>query len=346
MTPRYPVMSAQHTVIPAKAGIHPSRKGAPCGRPSLPPLPLWGRLERGRAPSGLFSRPETFANSVEGKTDANGWPLGKGGGAGSYPSVIPAGEGIPPSRRGAPCGRPSLRPLPRGETERGRASAGARAPEGRRLRLPHPTATLEQPAPIRHSRKAGIHPSRRGAPCGRPSLRPLPLWGRLREGARRQPRKAPSKGARTLAFLTQRAPANPPPSVIPAKAGIPPSRRGAPCGRPSLRPVGETERGRAPAGARAPGGRRLRLPHPTATLAQPAPIRHSRGSGNPSRLPASPPVGETERGRAPTGARAPKRAPPPASPPNGDPCATRPHPSFPRKQESIPPSGLSPCGGD
>ena len=85
-------------------------------------------------------------------------------------------------------------------------------------------------------------------------------------------------------------------TVIPAKAGIPPSRRGAPCGRPSLRPLPLW--GRLREGAR----------------------RQAR-----------------ER---------PWRAPPPASPPNGDPCATRPHPSFPRKRESIPPSGLSPSGED
>ena len=208
MTPRYPVMSAQHTVIPAKAGIHPSRRGAPCGRPSLRPLPLWGRLREG-ARRQARERPEGAAS---------GFPTQRGPLRNPSPSVIPAKAGI----------HPSLRPLPLwGRLREGARRQARGRPEGAASGFPTQRGPLRNPPPSVIPAKAGIHPSRRGAPCGRPSLRPLPLWGRLREGARRQARGRPEGAA--SGFPTQRGPLrNPPPSVIPAKAGIPPSLRPLP----------------------------------------------------------------------------------------------------------------------
>ena len=230
MTPRYPVMSAQHTVIPAKAGIHPS----------LRPLPRWGRLREG-ARRQARGRPDGAASGF--LTQRR--PLRN-----PPPSVIPAKAGIHPSRRGAPCGRPSLRPLPLwGRLREGARRQARGRPKGAASGFPTQRRPLRNPPPSVIPAKAGIHPS----------LRPLPLWGRLREGARRQARGRPEGAA--SGFLTQRRPLrNPPPSVIPAKAGIHPSRRGAPCGRPSLRPLPRWGRLREGAclPASSPPGRRLR----------------------------------------------------------------------------------------
>ena len=238
MTPRYPVMSAQHTVIPAKAGIHPSRRGASCGRPSLRPLPLWGRLREG-ARRQARGRPEGASS---------GFPTQRRPLRNPPPSVIPAKAGI----------HPSLRPLPLWRRlERGRAPSGLFSP---RRPLQTPSRGRPTPAGLGKGRRRGVLP-------------PLPLgegWGE--GGGRRGPRDlvearppsyakvsprekiemrgplATTKAHRSAPLSPSECPA-PPPSVIPAKVGI----------HPSLRP-----------------------PHPTATLAQPAPIRHSRESGNPS----------------------------------------------------------------
>ena len=210
MTPRYPVMSAQHTVIPAKAGIHPSRRGAPCGRPSLRPLPLWGRLREG-ARRQARGRPEGAAS---------GFPTQRRPLRNPPPSVIPAKAGIHPSRRGAPCGRPSLRPLPLwGRLREGARRQARGRPEGAASGFPTQRRPLRNPPPSVIPAKAGIHPSRRGAPCGRPSLRPLPLWGRLREGARRQARGRPEGAA--SGFPTQRRPLRPAPIRHSRESGNP-----------------------------------------------------------------------------------------------------------------------------
>ena len=208
MTPRYPVMSAQHTVIPAKAGIHPSRRGAPCGRPSLRPLPLRGRLREG-ARRQARGRP---------KGAASGFPTQRRPLRNPPLSVIPAKAGIHPSRRGAPCGRPSLRPLPLwGRLREGARRQARGRPEGAASGFLIQRRPLHNPPPSVIPAEAGIHPA----------FRPLPLWGRLREGARRQARGRPEGAA--SGFPTQRRPLrNPPPSVIPAEAGIHPAFRPLP----------------------------------------------------------------------------------------------------------------------
>ena len=216
MTPRYPVMSAQHTVIPAKAGIHPSRRGALCGRPSLRPLPLWGRLREG-ARRQARGRPEGAAS---------GFPTQRRPLRNPPPSVIPAKAGI----------HPSLRPLPLwGRLREGARRQARGRPEGAASGFLTQRRPLRNPPPSVIPAKAGIHPSRRGAPCGRPSLRPLPLWGRLERGRAPSglfsPREkiemrgplATTKAHRSAPLSPSECPA-PPPSVIPAKAGIHPSK--------------------------------------------------------------------------------------------------------------------------
>ena len=151
------------SVIPAKAGIPPS----------LRPLPPWGRLERGRAPSGLFSPREKIEmrgplTTTKAHRSA---PLSPSECPPPPPSVIPAKAGIPPS----------LPPLPLwGETERGRAPSGLFSPREKiEMRGPLATTKAHRSAPLSPSEcpapppsvipaKAGIHPSRRGVPCGRP----------------------------------------------------------------------------------------------------------------------------------------------------------------------------------
>ena len=126
------------SVIPAKAGIHPS----------LRPLPLWGRLERGLAPSGLFSPRE--------KIEMRGLPTTTKG----HRSVR--------NLRRAPPASPPL-----GETERGRAPSGLFSPREKiEMRGPLTTTKAHRSAPLSPSEcpapppsvipaKAGIHPSKR-----------------------------------------------------------------------------------------------------------------------------------------------------------------------------------------
>ena len=97
-----------------------------------------------------------------------------------YPGLMWKSAAYPNRFRSPPCRlgehkRLRLRRAPRPKRRRDRSPRSHR-PHRHRIR-PRARPTLTGPGRLH---------SRRGAPCGRPPLRPFPLWGKLKEGTRRR----------------------------------------------------------------------------------------------------------------------------------------------------------------
>ena len=139
--------------------------------PASPPL---GETERGRAPSGLFSPRRPLQTPSRGRPTPAG--LGKGRRRGVLPP-LPLGEG---------WGEGGGRRGPRDLVEARPPSYAKVSPREKiEMRGPLTTTKAHRSAPLSPSECPAPPPSVIPAKAGiHPSLRPLPLWGRLREGAR------------------------------------------------------------------------------------------------------------------------------------------------------------------
>ena len=164
----------------------------------LKPLPLWGRLERGRAPFGLFSPRRPLQTPSRGRPTPAG--LGKERRRGVLPP-LPLGEG---------WGEGGGRRGPRDLAEARPPSYAKVSPREKiEMRGPLTTTKAHRSAPRSPSERPAPPPSVIPAKAGiHPSLRPLPLWGRLREGrapsglfSPRRPLQTPSRGRPTPAGL-------------------------------------------------------------------------------------------------------------------------------------------------